>query len=403
MGYIFELVRTNLIVKKVEVAIVGGGPAGLQAAITLAKKGVKPILFEEHSTIGEPIQCGEGLSVHAFKDFNLPKREKSFFVKELDTCHLKFPENKTILGDIQATMIHRDKFDQYLSNNATDLGAEIFTATKVTNLQREADGIVIKTKGKSNSEYFAKLLILAEGPNAQLAKTLNFQTPSPMIKAFEYKVKGEWSDKLEFHFDAEKSPFGYCWIFPREGETNVGIVTPAKDRKQRLDNFLKKKAITGNILKKVGGQIPMHGPMKKLYHKRVLLVGDTAGMVNPIFYGGIRMAMTSGRTAGNTVAEILKVETEQINFNLKQYEEKLREFKFMKRINLQCHRFFYTRSNKFLTKIGEVFDKKHINRIEGTEIIKTLGKILLRPSLLANPIGLYWLYRGFLIARDWGF
>ncbi len=403
MRYIFELVRKNLIMKKIGVAIVGGGPAGLQAAITLANKGIKPILFEEHSTIGEPIQCGEGLSVHAFKDFNLPKGEKSFCVKELDTCHLMFPENKTILGDIRATMIHRDKFDQYLSKKAIDLGAEIFTATKVTNLQRKTDGVEIKAKGESNSKYFAKLVILAEGPNVQLAKTLGFQTPSPMIKAFEYKVRGEWSDKLEFHFDSKKFPFGYSWVFPREGETNVGIVTTTKDRKQRLDNFLKKKGITGRILKKIGGQIPMHGPLKKLYHNRVLLVGDTAGMVNPIFYGGIRMAMTSGRIAGNTVVDILKTETDQASFNLKIYEEKLRQFKFMKRINFQCHRFFYTRSNKFLTKLGEVFDSKYINQIEGTEILKTLGKILLRPSLLTNPIGLYWLYRGFKVARDWGF
>ena len=389
--------------KEIGVAIVGGGPAGLQAAITLANKGIKPILFEEHSTIGEPIQCGEGLSVHAFKDFNLPKREKSFCVKELDACHIIFPEKKTILGDIQATMIRRDKFDQFLSKKATNLGAEIFTATKVTDVQRKTDGVVIKTKGENNSQYFAKLLILAEGPNAQLAKTLNFQTPFPMIKAFEYKVKGEWSDKLEFHFDSMKFPFGYCWVFPREGETNVGIVTTARDRKQRLDNFLKNKGITSSILKKVGGQIPMHGPLKKLYHDRVLLVGDTAGMVNPIFYGGIRMAMTSGRIAGNTVAEILKMENKQVSFNLKIYEEKLRQFKFMKKINFQCHRFFYTRTNKFLVKLGEVFDNNYINQIEGTEILKTLGKILFRPSLLTNPIGLYWLYRGFKIARDWGF
>lgn len=389
--------------KEIGVAIVGGGPAGLQAAITLANKGIKPFLFEEHSTIGEPIQCGEGISIHAFKDFNLPKGEKSFSVKELDTCHLVFPENKTILGDIQATMIRRDEFDQYLSRKAIDLGAEIFTATKVTDIERKKDGVAIKTKGESNSEYFAKLLILAEGPNAQLAKTLNFQTPSPMIKAFEYKVKGEWSDKLEFHFDSKKSPFGYCWVFPRDGETNVGIVTTAKDRKLRLDNFLKKRGIKASILKKIGGQIPMNGPVKKLSHNRVLLAGDTAGMVNPIFYGGIRLAMTSGRIAGNTVAEILKKETDQARFDLKIYEEKLRQFKFMRKINLHGHRFFYTRSNKFLSKLGEVFDNKNINGIEGTEIFKTLGKVLFRPSLLVNPIGLYWLYRSFMIARDWGF
>ena len=45
--------------EKIGVAIIGAGPAGLQAAITLAQSGHPPIVFEEHSTIGQPVQCGE--------------------------------------------------------------------------------------------------------------------------------------------------------------------------------------------------------------------------------------------------------------------------------------------------------------------------------------------------------
>ncbi|MBY9001196.1 MAG: NAD(P)/FAD-dependent oxidoreductase [Candidatus Heimdallarchaeota archaeon] len=389
--------------KEVSAAIVGGGPAGLQAAITLAEQGVETLLFEEHAVIGEPIQCGEGLSIHAFKDLSIPKNDENFCVRELDTCHLSFPENQTILGDIHAIMLKRDKFDQFLSDKAKDLGVKVLTSAKVEDLQNRTDGVRIRLKDKNSSEYLAKFLILAEGPNAKLARKLNFEPPSPMIKAYEYKLKGEWSEKLEFHFDANKYPFGYCWVFPRDGETNVGIVTTAKDRKQRLDNFLKLKKISGDILKKIGGQIPMNGPVNKLYCGRVLLAGDTAGMVNPIFYGGIRLGMTSGRIAGKSVVNNLKMESERGIFNLKNYEEDLGKHNFMKKINLQAHRFFYTRSNRFLTKLGEVSNYSYINRIEGLQIIKTLGKVLKRPTLLANPIGLYWLYRGFMIARDWGF
>ena len=82
----------------------------------------------------------------------------------------------------------------------------------------------------------------------------------------------------------------------------------------------------------------------------------------------------------------MKSKLDNSNFTLDKYEAKLNEFKFMKGINLKCHKFFYSRNNKFLTKLGEVFNNMHINRIEGLEIVKTLGKLLVRPSLLVNNI-----------------
>ena len=402
MHYIFELAKRGYVMESTIAAVIGGGPAGLQAAITLAKKGVETIVFEKKSTIGLPIQCGEGLSINAFDDFSLPKGDKSFCVRELDTCHLLFPENNTILGDIKAFMIQRDKFDQFLANQALDLGVKIHTSKEVIDIKQNKEGSVVKFRGK-NTEYKANYVVLAEGPLAKLAEKIGFKPPSPMIKAFEYKIKGEWSDKLEFHFDSEKYPYGYCWVFPRDGETNVGIVTIAKDRKARLDNFLKGKKIQPEIINKVGGQIPMNGPVQKMTKSNIVITGDTAGMINPIFYGGIRLAMKSGQIAGETIVNHMKSKLDNSNFTLDKYEAKLNEFKFMKGINLKCHKFFYSRNNKFLTKLGEVFNNMHINRIEGLEIVKTLGKLLVRPSLLVNPVGLYRLYVGFIIARDWGF
>ena len=67
--------------KEVRVAIVGGGPSGLQAAIALSRLGVKPTVYEEHSNVGQPIQCGEGLSIHAFNDFSIPMEKSEIWTK----------------------------------------------------------------------------------------------------------------------------------------------------------------------------------------------------------------------------------------------------------------------------------------------------------------------------------
>ncbi len=380
--------------------MIGAGPAGLQAAISLAEKGYTPVVFEEDPIIGQPIQCGEGISVNGLKDFSIPTSNSSICVRKLESCRLFFASKREVLGDITAYTLNRDAFDQYLAERATDFGATILTSSKVANVIRKKDSLLIKAEGKENLEYECKLLILAEGYKAKIAYSLNFPKPTPLIKAFEYKIKGEWNEKLEFYFDSQKYPSGYCWIFPKEDESNIGIVTYAKERKKRLDKFLKEKKISAKIIGKIGGSIPMHGPVKKLYDKNVMLVGDVAGMVNPIFYGGIRIAMTSGKTAGEIAANYLKDDGKT---SLLEYEKKLSEYSFMDKVNLECHNFFYSRSNKFLQKLGKLLEGRFINRIKGWEKIEVLSHLLKYPILYKRMIKLYKMYRGFKIVRDWGF
>ncbi|MCE7743095.1 MAG: NAD(P)/FAD-dependent oxidoreductase [Candidatus Heimdallarchaeota archaeon] len=385
-----------------KIAIVGGGPAGLQAAITVAKQGFQPVVFEEHQRIGSPIQCGEGMSLKAFHDFSIPTTNNEFCVREHKQCQLVFPSNKILYGDIHAFMIKRDSFDQYLANKAIEAGAEIKTNTKILEIRRKPEGSIIKLKGQDKTTYFSHFLILAEGARAKLAQNLSFSSPQ-LIKAFEYRIEGEWGEDLEFHFDAQDYPSGYCWIFPRDNETNVGIVTTAKQMKTRLDSFLKKKKIKGKIVKKIGGAIPMKGPVSKLASNNIVLAGDTAGMVNPIFYGGIRIGMTSGKFAGKVGVEYLTSLEEGTEYSTQQYSQYLSQLQFMQDVNLKCHNFFYSRSNSFLTKLGKTFDKKSINQITGWEKAKIFGNLLKNPSLLKYPRGLLRIYLGFKIARDWGF
>ena len=389
--------------KEVRVAIVGGGPSGLQAAIALSRLGVKPTVYEEHSNVGQPIQCGEGLSIHAFNDFSIPMEKSEIWTKVHKQCKLVFPENGVIYGDIHAYMIQRDKFDQYLANRAKNLGSTIITSTKVNSIQQKTEGVILHTEGEKPDKIQCELAIIAEGAKAKLTRNLDFKPPDPLIFAFEYKVEGEWGEDLEFYFDAEKYPYGYIWIFPRKNETNIGIVTTSSERKRRLDDFLKQKSITGKILEKVGGPIPMKGPIPRIHRDNVMIVGDAAGMVNPIFYGGIRIGMTSGEIAGKVAAAFLKNQGEDRAYSLSNYQIEISKFKFMDRINLSCHDFFYSRSNKFLSKLGKILNNKNINSIEGKEKIKVLVNLIMNPALLKYPRGLFKIYKGFIIARDWGF
>ena len=389
--------------EKIGVAIIGAGPAGLQAAITLAQLGHYPFVFEEHPIVGKPIQCGEGLSVYAFEDFLIPKEDKELCVKEFQRCKIHFSEHHVIYGDVNAFSINRDVFDQKLARKATELGVTILLSKKVTKIDKVKGGYNIHIDDEEIPCYKSQFLIIAEGYKAKLTQDLCFLKPEPMIKGLEYKIQGIWCEDLEFHFNAEKYPYGYCWIFPRKDETNVGIVTTAKNRREKLERFLQEKGITGVVKQKIGGQIPMNGPLRKINDEHVFLVGDVAGMVNPIFYGGIRLAMTSGKVAAESIKKSLDdlKNGKQIKSNI--YSNNLKKYPFMRKVNLKCHNYFYSRSNDFLEKLASILDGKYINRIKGWEKIKVIFSLLKHPLLLKSPRGLYQIYRGFKIARDWGF
>jgi len=388
-----------------KIAIIGAGPAGLSAGLTLASHGFHPIIFEEHSVVGYPLQCGEGVSDKIFQMFNIPLNNE-IIVRKVNTTALHLPNNSIVYGDINAFMISRPAFDQFLANKTTDLGGTIYTNTKVIRALYKKNGVELTIRNKTANKketINCNYLILAEGARARIAQSLGFVPPSPLISAYEYKIKGSWTENLDFYFDAEKFPDGYAWIFPRGDETNIGIVSSALNLPQRLLSFMKEQGITGSITQKIAGMIPMKGTVPKLFDSFSLVVGDAAGMVNPLFYGGIRIGMTSGKVAADTLADLIKEEKSTFSNSLDLYQKRLSRYPFMSNINVRSHNFFYGRSNSFLNSLGKFLHNQYINRIELKTVIKPLLKLLIRPKLWSKPYGLYLLYRGFKIARDWGF
>jgi len=179
--------------------------------------------------------------------------------------------------------------------------------------------------------------------------------------------------------------------------------TPGELYKERLKRIEDAKGTQFDISKKSAFRVPLGGPEPRVVARRTMLVGDAAGMINPIFYGGIRLAMLSGKIAGEVAAENLRKIDNNLPTSYKEYETRLKNYEFMKKVNLKCHHYFYNFSNKSLSKIGEIFNNRYINRIEKLEKLEIFWKIIQKPSLSKKVLALYTMYKGFKIARDWGF
>ena len=106
------------------------------------------------------------------------------------------------------------------------------------------------------------------------------------------------------HLDFGAVPDGYGWVFPKNGHLNVGLYSESQQQKitrSTLAEYIQKKLGTPKFYGVIGQYLGMGGGGNPHSHRRVLLVGDAAGLVDPLTGEGIYHAIVSGQAAARAV------------------------------------------------------------------------------------------------------
>ena len=188
---------------------------------------------------------------------------------------------------------------------------------KQRGVELEADG----SKGKTILR--SRLLIGADGSNSTIARIVRGPPSSAdriiAIRGYFDNVGGS-SNQADLHFNKESFP-GYCWLFPTgKNKANVGVgavletIPSAIHLKELFFHLIKNNEALSSRLKnaKLVGQIggwPLttYNPNQPLVDDKIILVGDAAGLVNPLNGEGIQHALLSGRWASETAISCLMV------------------------------------------------------------------------------------------------
>ena len=270
----------------------------------LAKAGRSVLFLEKRDVVGVPVQCGEGLSAFGLRNAELPEREE-WIRQRAKGVRAVLPDGTSFTVTIPGFCLDRAKFDQWVVQQAVDAGAELRTRTKVTHVHRHDGGWVVETD--RSEPVHAHALIGADGPASNVARWNGLLQQRVFVKAIEYRFRGEdWSypcdDWLIFVY-GKKYRGGYAWVFPKASYYDVGVL--AADRvKALMDAFCAEvKVPLDRIHKKTGGDIPFRYTLSSLAAPGLAIVGDAAGVTNPVFGGGIHPALYSGKVAGRVAVE----------------------------------------------------------------------------------------------------
>ncbi|MFA5888475.1 MAG: NAD(P)/FAD-dependent oxidoreductase [Candidatus Nanoarchaeia archaeon] len=261
------------------IAVIGGGPVGCFSAFKLASSGEKVNVYEEHSSIGKPVQCTGLLTSEIY---NILKVDSHCVLNKLNKARLYSPEGKFIelkLGKPNI-VVDRTLFDSQIASMASSAGAKINLNSKFSAIA----GLVKKHAVINGKPVDYDYLIGADGPMSAVAKSAGLYGSRQLVIGAQARVK------MKCDSDCFNTYFGhgiFSWLVP-EGDNvaRIGVVDN-KNPNALLAKLLSKVAPNGKVLDKQGGLIPIYNTSQKLAKGNVLLVGDAATQVKAVSFGGI--------------------------------------------------------------------------------------------------------------------
>ncbi len=308
-----------------DVVIIGAGPSGSTTAYYLAKAGLNVLLLDKFNFPRDKT-CGDGLTPRALQiledmgllDTLLKVGYRSHQLELISTrgeiASAPFPKKDNLCDYL--LVVPRLILDNIILERALSSGASFQAPIRVTGIEHEHNRVLVKgEKGTKTITFQAHMVILATGANTKLLLTSGFLKKTPqMILAVRTYYDGikDTLDASQCRFDNVPLP-GYAWVFPVSATSaNIGlglfhgVLTSRKMPKTAhiaFDTFIQsqplQKLLDGSrqISPIKGFPIRIDFARSPTYGERALIIGEAAGLVNPITGEGIDYGMESGKLA----------------------------------------------------------------------------------------------------------
>ena len=307
--------------EKFDIAVVGGGPAGLSAAYSAAKEGAKVVLFEKDQSIAHCIRTSGVTWISEMERLGIPSK----FYNPIQNYRFVSSSNDVLItGDVsESCVLDIRAMYQHLSVLAAKEGAQLKVRSNVIDVIKDGHRVVGARASTPEGMLTVRstLVIDASGFNTSVGRKVGMASNWKRYGVgAEYECYCDDIDSTTWVLmvGQKYSDAGYAWVFPlspNRVRIGVGIGRPESNAEplEKLHKIIEKRFKPldtigqGKIqpLELHYGFIPNQGVRRNSIADGLIMVGDSAGQSNPLVLEGIRYAIDFGRLAGKVGAESL--------------------------------------------------------------------------------------------------
>ncbi len=288
-----------------QIAVVGAGPAGAWASILLARRGHSVTLIDAQAPWEKP--CGGGVTTEALASFGIFKSDLPR--KNIDRVIVYFGDSASVSVAPQTpiAVFSRQALGKYLLTQAENAGVSILK-TRITQIEQRDRCWRLSARDTVLQSDF---LIGADGATSLVRRTVTSALrPEDLCVTLGYFIPGDVAPHMKIYF--VPSFEGYIWSFPRPNHVSYGLITRGAPgwtsrAKTLLSNFIVAD-LGSDVLEQAefySAPVPCLGPASwkrnQIAGDRWALVGDAAGLTDPITGEGIRYALKSAEILAENV------------------------------------------------------------------------------------------------------
>ena len=288
-----------------DVIVVGAGPAGNNAALSLASQGYGVTVIDSREIIGDKL-CTGLVGEECFHRYPI---DPALVYREIKSARVVAPSSEVVRFETPypvARVVNRVAYISSFADKAREAGAQYLLGRRVVRIDPHDDRVAVVT---DDGAMEARALVLAAGFGFQLNSQLGLGKPSDYVVGIQAVVETHGLDEVEVYLGRNVAPGFFAWLVPtRPGYALAGLLV-RKNAPERFAQFISARESEGKITEPVDKPIcwgiPLR-PLRKTFTDRVLVVGDAAGQVKPTTGGGIFYSLIASEIASGALDQGLR-------------------------------------------------------------------------------------------------
>lgn len=301
-----------------DVAVIGGGPAGLAVATMAARRGLAVTLLER-APLPHDKACGEGVmrpGLAVLARLGVLQRLPATDSGAIRGVRYVQEDGSTLEGSLPGSGglgIRRTALSSALLEAARSTGVDVRARTTLRSHRRTREAMVLET---DTGELSARVLVAADGLHSPLRRAEGLEVPARARRRFglrQHFVVAPWTDRVEVYL----SRGAEAYVTPC-GQSRVGVAflwsDGQLDEKPTIDSLLARFPLLGWRLGGAGpdseprGAGPFLQRARRRVAPRFALLGDAAGYVDAITGEGMSVALVCAEALADCLPDVVRRE-----------------------------------------------------------------------------------------------